>query len=138
MGIVVYNRKLENHQAEKNNIPIYRGSVLGNPYTHLKLEKTKAIYQVKTREEAIKNYSHYFDLMYKSNVKFKRAVDILYEKYKNGEDIYLECYCKPEPCHGDIIIEKLEQRLLKEKIDNIRKEKSALSGQHRETVAGEV
>lgn len=132
MPIYVYNRTIESYQQEPNNYPIFRPSILGNPYTDKKLDKTKAIYQVKTREEAISNYGRYFDMMYSSNLKFKAAVDEIYEKYKNGEDIYLECYCKKYPCkdpryhvdelscHGDIIKERLERRLLKEKFDEIR------------------
>lgn len=129
MAIIVYNRKLENHQNSPNNYPIYRPSILSNPYTEKKLDKTKAIYQVGTRDEAIRNYDHYFDLMYRSNLRFKQAVDEIYNKYKSGVDVYLECYCKPLPCHGDIIKDKLEKRLLKEKIDAIRQNKDAVSGQ---------
>ena len=39
-----------------------------------------------------------------------------YEKYKNGIDVYLECYCAPLRCHGDIIKEKLQKRLIKERL----------------------
>lgn len=138
MAIIVYNRKTENHQNHPNNFPIYRPSILGNPYTEKKLSKTKAIYQAKTREEAIQKYDHYFDIMYASNIRFRAAVDKIYNKYKTGEDVYLECFCKPLPCHGDIIKEKLEKRLLKEKIEAIKKERNAISGQYNKTVEGEV
>jgi hypothetical protein len=120
MAIIVYNRQKETHSDSPNNFRIYRPYVLSNPYTHLPLEKTKAIYKVPTREDAVKAYDHYFDLMYRSNLKFKRVVDLIYEKYKAGEDVYLECCCKPAPCHGDIIKEKLEKRLLKEKISEMK------------------
>ena len=42
--------------------------------------------------------------------------DEIYDKYKSGIDVYLECYCKPLRCHGDIIVEKLQRRLVKEKL----------------------
>ena len=115
MPIIVYNRTKESHDNEIN-IPIYRPHILGNPFTHIKDKKTKAIYIVKDRDEAIEQYSHYFDLMYQSNADFKRAVDSLYELYKTGKNIYLECYCHPQKCHGDIIAEKMQQRLIKEKL----------------------
>ena len=134
MAIYVYNRAIESHQQHPNNYPIFRGGgVLGNPYTHKKLEKTKAIYQVKSRDEAISCYERYFDVMYQSNIKFKAVVDEIYEKYKNGEDIFLECYCKKYQsndifehldevrCHGDIIKERLERRLLRERFRELRK-----------------
>lgn len=117
--IHVYNRKIETHH--KNNFYIGRGSVLGNPYTHITEKKTKAIYQAKDRDDAIDKYSHYYDLMYGSNLAFTKAIDTIYEVYKTGEDVYLECYCSPLRCHGDIIKEKLERRLLKEKIENLKR-----------------
>lgn len=129
MGIHVYNRTTESHSNEKNNYPIFRPSILGNPYTHITTKKTKAIYHVSSREEAIRNYSHYYDIMYRSNLKFKAVVDEIYEKYKAGEEIWLECYCSPLPCHGDIIKEKLEKRLLKERLQSLRKPKDDTTGQ---------
>ena len=122
MGITVYNRQHETHT--ENNFRCYRPFVLGNPYSWITDKETKAIYKVGSREESIKAYGHYFDLMYRSNLKFRKVVDIIYEKYKAGEDVFLECYCKPLPCHCDVIKEKLEKRLLKEKIDGMKDEKT--------------
>ena len=114
--IYVYNRNVEDFSVMDNNYPIYRGaSILGNPYTHLPVKDTKAMFQCKTREEAIEKYDKYFDIMYGNNIEFTKIIDEMYEKYKNGEDLFLECYCKPQPCHGDIIAKKLQQRLIKER-----------------------
>ena len=122
MAIIVYNRSVEDHSENPNNYPIYRGgSVLGNPYTDKPVKKTLAVYQVSSREEAIERYDAYFDMMYNTNPVFKILIDDMYNKYKNGEDVYLECYCKPLPCHGDVIAEKLKKRLLKEKIEEVKK-----------------
>ena len=123
--IYVYNRKVETHKGN-NNFYIGRGSALGNPYTHITDKKTKAIYQAKDRDDAIEKYSHYFDIMYGSNIAFTKAVDEIYEVYKSGEDVYLECYCSPLRCHGDVIKEKLEKRLLKEKISELMKNESTV------------
>ena len=114
--IHVYNRNTENHTDDINNYPIYRPNILGNPYTDIKDKQTLAKYVVSNRDEAIERYSHYFDVMYSGNKEFRRVVDEIYEKYKRGEEVYLECYCKPLPCHGDVIAKKMQQRLLKEKI----------------------
>ena len=134
MAIYVYNRKLEEHTGE-NNYRIFRPYILSNPFSHLKDRTTKARYVVSSREEAIARYIPYFKTMYSSNVDFRDVVDEMYEKYKNGEDIYLECYCKKYlsdddkphddevPCHGDIIKRFLEQRLIKEKITEIKQSK---------------
>lgn len=121
MAIIVYNRGKEDHSNHPNNFPIYRGgSILGNPYTDKPLKGTMAVYRVKDRDEAIKRYSSYFDMQYGRNKEFTTAIDEIYEIYKSGEDVYLECYCAPLPCHGDIIVKKLEKRLLKEKIREVK------------------
>lgn len=116
MGIIVYNKLSEDYSMLPNNYYIGRGSILGNPYTHKPLQGTMAIYHTRNREEAIERYGGYFDLMYEKDAEFRAVVDEIYEKYKKGEDIYFACYCKPEPCHGDIILQKLQKRLLREKI----------------------
>ena len=109
--IIVYNRGKEDHSAHPNNYPIYRGgSVLGNPYTDKPLKGTLAVFKAKNREEAIEKYDTYFDTQYGRNREFTAVIDEIYEKYKNGETIYLECYCHPLPCHGDVIVKKLQQR----------------------------
>ena len=127
--IIVYNRGKEDHSAHPNNYPIYRGgSVLGNPYTDKPLKGTLAVFQAKNREEAIEKYDTYFDTQYGKNKEFTAVIDEIYEKYKNGETVYLECYCHPLPCHGDVIVKKLQQRLLKEKIKEAKENKNAEQG----------
>lgn len=117
MAIIVYNRAKEDHSANPNNYPIYRGgSVLGNPYTDKPLKGTLAVFKARNREDAIEKYSSYFDAQYGRNIEFTNIIDEIYEKYKNGETVYLECYCHPLPCHGNVIVEKLQRRLLREKI----------------------
>lgn len=124
--IIVYNRGKEDHSAHPNNYPIYRGgSVLGNPYTDKPLKSTLAVFKAKNREEAIQKYDTYFDTQYGRNREFTVVIDEIYEKYKNGETVYLECYCDPLPCHGQIIVKKLQQRLLKEKIKEAKENKNA-------------
>ena len=125
MAIIVYNRKKEDHtDAGENNYPIYRPSILSNPYTHFKDKKTLALFVVKTRDEAIDRYEGYFDRMYSGNAPFKFLIDEIYEKYKRGEDVYLECYCKPERCHGDVIKDKLEKRLVRERIKEAKEKRN--------------
>ena len=87
-----------------------------------------AVFQAKNREEAIEKYDTYFDTQYGRNREFTAVIDEIYEKYKNGETVYLECYCgagdgKKKNCHGEVIAEKLQKRLLKEYIENCKKRK---------------
>lgn len=126
MAIIVYNRSKEDYSNHPNNYPIYRGgSILGNPYTDKPLNRTMAVYQVKNRDEAIKRYSSYFDMQYGRNKEFTVIIDEIYELYKSGEDVYLECYCGVgnginKNCHGEVIAEKLQKRLLREKIREVK------------------
>lgn len=113
MGIKVFNVTKEEY-FDDNTYLIHRPYILSNPYTHIKDKQTKALWITPTREEAIQKYSHYFDVMYGNNIKFTKVIDEIYEKYKNGEDIKLGCYCYPNTCHGDIIIEKIKSRYIKE------------------------
>lgn len=120
MSIKLFNVNNEEHFGE-NVYLIHRPYILANPYTHIKDKETKALFVVSSREEAIERYSHYFDIMYGKNIKFTQIIDEIYEKYRNGEDILLGCYCAPKSCHGDVIIKKLQGRLLKEKLAEAKK-----------------
>lgn len=130
--IYVYNKKIDDFSCEKNHYEIGRPNILQNPYTELPIKKTIAQFQVASREEALAKYSHYFDIMYGSNCIFTKVVDEIYEKYKNGEDVYLACWCKKHSvgsaayksdseivCHGDVIVEKLRKRLIREKMKKL-------------------
>ena len=118
--ILVYNSHLENHENEKNNFYIGRsrnGNPLGNPFTHEGKNSNIAKFVVKTREEAIEKYKEYFREMYGKDNDLTNAFNEIYEHYRNGEDIYLQCFCKPLPCHGDFLAEELQRKLLIEKIN---------------------
>lgn len=125
MGIIVYNVMDEDKFGE-NVYLIHRPYILSNPYTHIKDKQTKAMFVVKTKEEAIERYSHYYDVMYGKNIEFTRTIDEIYEKYRRGENVYLGCYCAPDVCHGDVIARKLQGRLVKEKIAEVKKTKKDL------------
>jgi hypothetical protein len=89
--------------ASKNNQYIYigrgPGSKLGNPYTHLPLDWTKAEFAVATVEEAIEKYEAYA----RANPTIMAMLPDLVGKY-------LGCWCVQEPyeyqagvfvpCHG--------------------------------------
>ena len=116
--IHVYNSHDEDHtNGEGCNFYIGRSSPLSNPFTHNGVRTSLATLSFKTREEAIDAYKMYFDKMYGSDEEFTKAFDEIYEHYKNGEDIYLQCFCKPKPCHGDYIAEQLQRKLVKEKLE---------------------
>lgn len=115
--IVVWNTNgNEDHSQEENNYYIGRskaGNVLGNPFTHNGKRSSLAKLSFKTRDEAIDAYEKYFDAMYGHDQEFTDIIDEIYEKYKNGNTVYLQCFCHPLRCHGDIIAAKLQSRLIK-------------------------
>ena len=121
MPIYVYNRHNEDHTDDANNYVIMRPSVLGNPFTEKPLKGVRAVYRVRNRAEAISRYSSWFDLKYDTDASFRAVVDDIYAKYRKGEDVYLECCCKPNECHGDVIVSKLKSRLLKETMEKTMK-----------------
>lgn len=94
--------KLVNIRKEKCDVYIGRGSIFGNPYTHLPLNKTKAQFQVESAEKAIEKYREYFYHLIETDPDFLDEVLRLKDKI-------LGCYCAPEPCHGEIIVEFLDK-----------------------------
>ena len=122
--ITVYNTHQEDYTYKPNNFLICRtkdGNPLANPFTYNGVKTRLAKLSFKTREEAIDAYKMYFKKMYGLDEGLTKAFDTIYEKYKNGEDIYLQCCCKPLPCHGDFIAEELQRKLIKEKMEERRK-----------------
>jgi hypothetical protein len=89
---------------KKSNYDIYigRGSIWGNPYTHIKNKKTKANFIVKNREEAIEKYEEYL-----------LNNEELFSKIHELKGKILGCYCSiNEKCHGDILIKHIETNKL--------------------------
>lgn len=97
-------------------------SPLGNPFTHNGKRSSLAKLSFKTAEEAIEAYEKYFDVMYGSNKEFTEAFDKIYDYYKTGKDVYLGCFCAPNPCHAQIIAKKLQQKLIKEKREEMKRQ----------------
>lgn len=126
--IHVFNIHNEDHSSECNCYYIGRsrsGNPLGNPFTHNGVRTNIAKLSFKTREEAIEAFRRYFKEMYGKDEEFTKAFDEIYEHYKNGEDIWLGCFCKPLPCHGDVIAEELQKKLVREKLAERKKKGEA-------------
>lgn len=122
--IIVYNCKEEDHTSKPNNFYIGRsknGNPLGNPYTFNGKRSNLAKLTFRTRDEAVDAYRRYFDSAYGVDPYLTHDFDEIYEHYKNGEDVYLQCFCKPLRCHGEIIAEELQKKLLREKMREIKR-----------------
>lgn len=81
-----------NKYKEDYDIYIGRGSPWGNPYK---------IGEDGTREEVIEKYRLYLWEQVKSGKITKEQLIALQSKR-------LGCFCKPQACHGDIIIKAVE------------------------------
>jgi len=92
---------------------IGRGSPLGNPYTGSKvLSRTKAMYQVGSREEAIECYEKYLrERILLKDVKICETLNRIWRTLQIYGKVRLICFCKPLPCHGDIIKKIIEEKL---------------------------
>lgn len=88
---------------------IGRGSLLGNPFSHMK--GTTAKFLVRTREEAVNLYEKALAGAIKRGApvtmgELKRLADIA-----KTRPLELRCYCSPKSCHGDVIKRFIENYL---------------------------
>ena len=99
------------HEPTDNDVYIGRGSLFGNPYSHVPSSREN-VTMCDSREDAIQKYKKHFNIIMGScgcrYKDFKYAIRELIMKLKIGEDINLVCFCKPKTCHGDIIKKYIE------------------------------
>lgn len=79
------------------DVYIGRGSKWGNPYSHL--QGTQAKYVVSTRQEAVDKFQEY--ILYGEGQHLLNDLHELQNKT-------LGCFCKPQACHGDILVELVD------------------------------
>lgn len=84
--------KVVHCKKEPYDIYIGRPSIWGNPFSHL--PNTLATYRVKDRKEAITRYKEW---LLQNEELLKRLPEL------KGK--VLACWCKPQACHGDILLE---------------------------------
>lgn len=94
---VVSIRKKKDGTRDVCDVRIDRGTIWGNPYSHLPHSQAK--WKVDTREEAIEKYREY--IMNRPDL-LARLDELKGKK--------LGCWCKPQSCHGDILVELINER----------------------------
>ena len=92
--------KVVHCKKEPYDVYIGRPSKWGNPFTHLS-DSTQAKYIKPTRREAIEAYKDYI-----LTGEGKHLLEDLHEL----EGKTLGCWCKPQSCHGDILVEIINER----------------------------
>lgn len=85
-------------KKEKYDVYIGRPSKWGNPFTHIVNRHTQADIIVGSRQEAIDRYREWIG-------KQPELLASLHEL--KGKT--LGCWCKPASCHGDVLIELIQQ-----------------------------
>lgn len=85
---------------DRLNRPNVYNPHLGNPF---KLKPNEP------RNTTLAKYKEWLYNEYQTNPDYKRRIDILVEAEKQGFHYNLICYCKPNPCHGDILKEFIQQ-----------------------------
>lgn len=89
-----------NHRHKGKVVFIGRPSVFGNPFPIQR-----------GRDRCIAEYEEYFNQIIDKGGDLSQAVEALVGRVRNGEDIYLQCFCAPLRCHGDVIKKYIESRL---------------------------
>ena len=89
-----------NVNRDDYDVYIARPSKWGNPYSHK--ENTLAQYTVKTRKEAIQKYREWI-------LARPELLNSLHEL----EGKKIGCFCKPQSCHGDILVDLINNRKYK-------------------------
>lgn len=90
--------RVVHHKKEKPNTYIGRPSKWGNPFTHLKeMEGKPGMIVVASREEAIEKYREWI----LTQPTLLASLDELRGKA-------LGCWCKPKSCHGDVLVDLIE------------------------------
>ena len=82
-----------NRHSSQYDVYIGRGTSFGNPFI---------IGRDGTREEVLRRYKRYFNDRILLDKEFKKKVLALRGKV-------LGCSCKPDACHGDIIVSWLQE-----------------------------
>ena len=93
--------QIVNLNKEPYDVYIGRGSKWGCPYTIIKDRPTLAKEIVASKEEALSKYKEYV----LNTPELMESLDELDGKV-------LGCFCKPELCHGDVLLELIAQKKL--------------------------
>lgn len=92
--------KVVNKYKDSYDVYIGRGSKWGNPFTHIKKSETLADHVVANRDEAIAAYRKWIT---------EGAGKYLLKDLHELKGQTLGCFCKPKNCHGDILVELVNQ-----------------------------
>jgi len=85
-------------EIPKDAVYVGRPTPFGNPFV---IGEGRAVGRPITRVEAVERFREYFRKRVSEEAGFRKAVEAL-----RGRD--LVCWCAPERCHAEVIVEYLE------------------------------
>ncbi|MGL4616485.1 MAG: DUF4326 domain-containing protein [Shewanella sp.] len=111
----IENKHLYRESPSETAVYIGRGTILGNPYSHIPSSFPNII-RVKNRGEACKKYDELFHKILNDPHDFRHAeltkqLDSLVDILNKEGSLTLLCYCAPHKCHGETIAAHLEDRV---------------------------
>lgn len=95
--ITIVNKRVS-YKIKGQAIYIGRPSILGNPFTVMDYG----------HGNAITVFRKWLWKQMQSDTEQLRELKRLAELHKNGHDLTLVCWCKPKPCHGDVVKSAIE------------------------------
>lgn len=112
---VVNRRSVPPGDLPVGHVYIDRGSIYGNPFSHLPVSKSTALVQLGSREEAIECYRRWLktgglpDGVYDDvRAMLARRRRVIWENLEALRGQVLVCWCKPKACHGDVLVDLLQ------------------------------
>lgn len=99
MSVYVTNRRNRTpDRTKRSGVTVYIGrpGIFGNPKKD------------GSRSEQVEFYRKYFCDRIATSASFLKAVGDLVD-IAFVTDLYLECWCAPEPCHGDVVKEYIDK-----------------------------
>lgn len=105
--INIKTKRNEWKRKTKQYIYIGRPTIWGNHFTHLKFLAVNGLIVVPSQGDAVIAFRDWlFGRKYK-HLEQKRREKIL-QQIGELEGKYLGCYCEPQPCHGNVYKDMLE------------------------------
>lgn len=97
---IIVNLRIHPSAVQEDNYAyVGRGSIFGNPFTHLDLKNTGGLVKVKTREEAIEKYEKWLN----GEINIEGIRPPTDEEIKILHGKILGCFCFPKPCHAEVL-----------------------------------
>lgn len=98
MGAKILPGKVVHCKKEEYDVYIGRPSQWGNPFTHIADKKTLAYFVVTSMQDAIDKYRSWI----LTQPELIAQLPLLKGKT-------LGCWCKPQSCHGDVLLQLIEE-----------------------------